>query len=73
MNIFHKIMGKEIEQQFRLGTPLGLNSGAFHARMNLFAALRGGKGFRQPSMKVKVGSDRGNKRREAYKRAFGLA
>lgn len=73
MNVFKKILSKEIDQQVTLGNPLGFGLGAFHARMNMFATMRGGKGFRQPPMKVKVGSDRGNKRREAYKRTFGLS
>jgi len=73
MNVFNKILGKELGQRITLGNPLGFGTGAYHARMNLFASLRGGKGFMQPSMKVKVGSERGNKRREARKKLFGLS
>jgi hypothetical protein len=66
MNIFDKIVDAEHANDARLGMP-ATDSGHFDRRMNLMAAIRGGKGFRHPPKATAVratGKTRGEMKRE---------
>ena len=60
MNIFEKIIGREIDNTRRLGCP-AVNK---DARKEYFAAMTGGRGFRQPSANGVKTNRNGRTRRE---------
>lgn len=73
MNIFDRLIGREVDQASRLGNPLGVKTGPFLARMNAMSLMTGGRGFRTPKKGVKLskaGTTR--KQREAHLRPLYL-
>ncbi len=75
MNIFRRILGRDLAITTRLGNPLGRDSGPFLARMNQFALMTGGRGFRVPRQEPRrdsQGHTRGDRKRAARNLAFGV-
>lgn len=82
MNVFQKILRRDVEQTVRLGNPLGLKdwdgavieTGPYLARMNQMAVMTGGRGFQQPKRGPKLSKVGGTrKQREAHLRPIYLA
>lgn len=74
MNIFKRLVGAHYDPTRTLGNPLPTD-GQRRARMAHFAAMTGGRGFRQPKAEPRVdlaGRTRGERKRLARQRAFGV-
>ena len=75
MNVIEKIMQKRHRAEMTLGNPPG-DEAAIERRMNFYATLRNGNGFRQPPKSARPpkknaqGKTRRMRRLEAFTRAF---
>nr|WP_278374577.1 hypothetical protein [Brucella anthropi] len=72
MNIFNKLIAKQVSKEVTLGNPLD-DALAISRRQNHFASLRGGNGFRQPKASPKTnaqGLTRGDRKRLMRLKSF---
>lgn len=72
MNIFNRLMAKQISKEITLGNPL-VDHSAISRRQNHFASMRNGNGFQQPKKSPKTdaqGLTRGDRKRLMRLKSF---